>query len=396
MTAPGRPLSPAEARAVGMLSFYDRFCGAPIVVALAASAGVSLAAATMTVSLYALLYAVGQPLWGLASDRLGRIPVLRVALAGGLIAAAAAALAPSFEALLVARAFGGLFIGALFPTVLTMIGDQHDGAERAREVSGVQTFTALGTTIATLAAGVLAGWLSWRLPFAVTLVAGLLLLRRLRGTTEHTRASSQTAGSWRRAFTPWTVTLYAVGIVEGALLQGVFVYLAPALHTTGLSVAAAGALAATYGVGVMLGSRAVRAVAVRVDRTTLIALGGGFLVTALLLAAVATRSAIALTVSALLFGLAQSFMHGSLQTWATHVAPRARATSVALFVSSVFLGSSIATAAAGPFVPQAFTLVFGLACAASVLLAIAVPLLHHRWERQQAGDETAAYPFLAS
>jgi MFS family permease len=74
-------------------SSFDRFAVAPMLVTIAASLGTSLAGVAATASLYYLLYWGMQPVWGMLSDRLGRVRVMRLTLFGaaplGLFAALA-------------------------------------------------------------------------------------------------------------------------------------------------------------------------------------------------------------------------------------------------------------------------------------------------------------------
>ena len=67
-------------------SSFDRFAVAPMLVTIAASLGVSLSAVTATASLYYLLYGGMQPVWGMLSDRVGRVRVMRLALMGATVA----------------------------------------------------------------------------------------------------------------------------------------------------------------------------------------------------------------------------------------------------------------------------------------------------------------------
>ena len=68
----------------------------------------SPATVQLTLSLYMVAYAVGQIVYGPLSDRWGRLPVLRAALAIFCLASLACALAPSIETLIAARALQAL------------------------------------------------------------------------------------------------------------------------------------------------------------------------------------------------------------------------------------------------------------------------------------------------
>lgn len=108
MNLPTAAVLPARLmRATGFLSFFDRFATAPMLVLITEEEGVSAYSAVQLVTVYVLLYALGQPVWGLLSDRLGRLRVLRLALAGAVLGSLASIAAPGFGALLVARAVTG-------------------------------------------------------------------------------------------------------------------------------------------------------------------------------------------------------------------------------------------------------------------------------------------------
>ena len=65
----------------------DRFAVAPLLIPIALGFHVSLAVVSAVASLYYLAYGLLPSLWGLLSDRLGRVPILRLTLAGTAVAA---------------------------------------------------------------------------------------------------------------------------------------------------------------------------------------------------------------------------------------------------------------------------------------------------------------------
>ena len=88
-------------------SSFDRFVVAPMLVTIAAALGASLAKTTATASLYYLLYGGMQPVWGMLSDRLGRVRVIRLTLLGAAVAGVLSAAAPNLIFLVAARALAG-------------------------------------------------------------------------------------------------------------------------------------------------------------------------------------------------------------------------------------------------------------------------------------------------
>ena len=367
-------------RAIGFLSFYDRFATAPMIVLIAYETKAGMAAAASLVTVYALCYAIGQPIWGILSDRVGRLRILRMALVGAAVGSTVSVAAPTFPILLASRAGSGLFVGALFPTVLTLIGDRFQSQERTKQVSALQVFTALGTTLATFACGAVGAWMSWRISFGLTTVGAIILLILTHDAKEQLKPRGLRSPSTRAAFTLWPLLLYMIGIVEGGLLLGVFTFITPVMQQDGISTAAAGALAATYGVGIIAGSQVMRRVAGRFSLTVLIAAGGTLLTAAFVIAAADTASIYAMTAAAITIGLSYSFLHGSLQTWATSAAPQVRATTVSFFIGAVFLGSSIATAIASPVIDHP-SVIFSVATLLTAALTFTATVLHSRWAR---------------
>lgn len=367
-------------RFIGFLAFFDRYATAPMLLALSLATELSLGQAVQLVAGYSLLYAVGQPVWGMLSDRFGRLAVLRTALLGALLGSLASTLFTSYVPLLLVRSLTGLMFGALYPTLLTLLGDTRTGIHRARGLSDLQVYSSLGTTLATLAAGALATFVDFRLVFALPALGALAALLSLRTVAS---ASVPTRGfRLGAAFTGSTVVLYAVVFVEGALLMGLLTYIVPALQHLGIGIGLAGLLGCGFALGVILGARLMRRLVARFARTTLIGVGavilwGGFAASAFWF------SAAALTITATLMGTANAIMHSSMQGWATEVAPTARATAVSFFVFSLFLGAAAATWATAELAEAGqYATIFEYGFYATILLGLLATGTHERWKRQ--------------
>jgi predicted MFS family arabinose efflux permease len=370
---------PGVLRSVGFLSFFDRFATAPLLLLASRDLHVGVGAAVQLVTVYALLYAVGQPFWGALSDRVGRRRVLLIALAGMVVGSVFSVAAPTFVSLLVARAITGLFVGALFPTVLTIVGDIFTGPSRSRQISDLQTFTALGTTAATLLAGFIGAAVGWRAIFAVAGAAAFILTLLTRRIQDAARNS--TTRRIRDSFGRWPIALYIVGVFEGAVLLGILTYIVPALERDGISVQLAGLLGSAYGVGIIVGAATSKRFAHRWMRWVPVTIGSVTLIVAYSLAA-SSQALTALTVAAALIGLSNSFLHSTLQGLATELTPASRATTVSLFVSAVFVGSSLATAATANETTTGYGPVFLQAAIAGIVVAVTSVLTAVRWERR--------------
>jgi predicted MFS family arabinose efflux permease len=128
-------------------------------------------------------------------------------------------------------------------------------------------------------------------------------------------------------------------------------------------------------------SRLVRALVARVSSPGIAAIGGLCLVVAWVVPALSV-SVVTLAIAGFGVGASWAFLHTTLQTWATEMVPGERATSVALFATSLFLGSAIGTAVAAPAAEAgAYAAVFAWSAAGAVPVALAAWWGRRRWVR---------------
>ena len=335
-------------QACAATSAFDRFVVGPLLLSIATDFSVRLSSAAAAASWYFLLYGLSQPMWGLLSDRLGRVRLMRLTLALAAAAGALSAVAPSLGLLVVARAVTGACMAAVVPAGLVYVGDAVPFARRQRTLTDLNAATALGITAATSLGGVLAAALSWRAAFLLPAFSAAVLVAALRRLPEPPRSTLAQGGVLTVLRSRWGSTVLALALVEGGALLGLLAYLAPALESTGSSPTAAGAVVALYGVGLLLASRVVKRLASRTPAPVFLAAGAAGLVVAYSALAVSQEVAV-VGPAALLVGAAWASMHSTMQAWATQVVPEARAATVSLFAGLLFVGSGVATAALAPW-----------------------------------------------
>ena len=147
----------------------------PLLLDISRDLGISLAEAGLLAAAAAVPQALGSPLSGLLSDRLGRRPLIVFALGSVGVLAFAAALAPSFAALAAIRFAAGL-LGSMAPTsLMAAVGDLFPSESRSRAMGWFN----MGFSFAAIAGvplmSALGGVLGWRWAFAAIGVLLLLL-----------------------------------------------------------------------------------------------------------------------------------------------------------------------------------------------------------------------------
>lgn len=375
---------PVSVSAAAFVSSFDRFAISPLLVLVAADLGATLTQSLSAASVYYLAYGLSQPVWGMLSDRFGRVRLMRLTLIAAAVAGAVSAAAPGLVTLIVARAFAGAFFGAIVPTSMTYVGDTVAEENRQSALADLMAAIAIGTALATALSGLLAEWLDWRVVFAVPAVFALLCsigLTRLRerrvGGGEGVLAPLRAA-----AGNHWVLLIIGLAFVEGVCVLGILTLLAPALQSQGVRASGAGLATAAYGVGVIVTSRMVKGLSRRLTMPRLMALGGmctviGYAVVAVHLSVVTVISA------ALLLGATWSFLHSSLQTWSTSILPEARGTVVSLFAGCLFGGSAVGAALGGPLgAGGGWAILFAATASVMMVLTLMAVFSRRAYERR--------------
>ena len=138
--------------------------------------GSSQATVQLTFSAYVLTYGVLQLLYGPLSDRHGRRHVLMVGLLLAGVGSLMAALAPSLEVLIAARALQGAGSAAGMVVGRSSVQDLFEGAERTRVMAYIGMTMGLCPPAATLIGGQLHVLLGWQANFVLMAVLSVLLL----------------------------------------------------------------------------------------------------------------------------------------------------------------------------------------------------------------------------
>jgi predicted MFS family arabinose efflux permease len=364
-------------------SNVDRFAITPLLVPIGLELQASLAAVATVASGYFLAYGLMQPVWGIVSDRVGRVRVMRITLVGAAVAGACSVVAPNLLVLGITRVVAGACFAGIIPTTLVYVGDVWPAATRQRPISDILTASATGIALATVGSGLVADLVGWRVVPGLTaaVAAGLAVALRRLPEPDRPPVVGNPLLSLRTVLrSRWGRLVLVIVLVEGAVVLGVLTYLAPAVQWLGRSAAMAGLVAAAFGAGALACSRLVRVLVPRVPRAGMAAIGGLCLVAGWAVPAVSVSVA-TVAVAGLAVGASWAFLHTTLQTWATEMVPAERASAVALFATSLFLGSALGAAAAAPGAEAGrYGTVFACAAVVAVPVAVAACWGRRRWD----------------
>lgn len=268
---PARPLDPGLSRA-----FVIPFCGVmlamnaiscdillPALFAIQGEFGASIERVQTLIPLFLLAAAVGQIIFGPASDRFGRRPVLMVGLAVYCAGSIIASLSTSLGMLQVARLIQGFGAACAVVLARAILRDTHSGPELARAMALAMAIFAIGPLFAPLIGALTITVADWRTLFRlVTLVGAALLVATAmiyRETNAHLDPRALAPSNLKAAFLQ--VVTHAQSrhfLIVAVMLQFVvvlFVANAPRLFRSGFGIEglAFAALFAFAAVGIVIG-----------------------------------------------------------------------------------------------------------------------------------------------
>jgi DHA1 family bicyclomycin/chloramphenicol resistance-like MFS transporter len=364
----------------------------PSLPSIGAELRASAAETQSTVATFLAGMAIGQLLYGPASDRFGRKPPLLLGAGIYVAASAGCALATSAPMLIGLRFVQAL--GACAGAVVSraVVRDRFDHTETARTLSLMMLIMGLAPIFAPLAGGALLGLGGWRTIFWVITGFGVLLgLAVLLGLTES--RSAETAAHARaehpvRAYLSLLGQRRLLGYALAGALNGatLFTYISssPALliGDYGIPPAAFGWIFGLNGAGVIAANQLNRRLLRRrtpdevLAWSSLVAVGGAVLLTLAAVTGLGGRW----SVLSLLFVVLATYglMQGNTMAGALNVDPRRAGSISALLGSFSFAAGALSAWAAGALHdgtarPMAVVMLIALAGSALSLKALALP-----------------------
>ncbi len=325
---------------------------------IAADFAISVGAASIVITAYALTHGSMQFVTGPIADRFGKFRTVAIACGLSAVTVAVCGLAHSLDSLTLARFASGITVAWILPISLAFIGDVVPYDQRQQLLGRFLASQILGQLFGQAAGGIVGDYFGWRVMFFL-LAAMLALAAIALGTELATNPITRVDRTAPRGLgpmasykivlrNPWArVMLLTVGL-EGALFQGVFPYVSADLHLRfGLSFTAIGIIIGIFATGGLIYAATVRPLMRRLGQIGIANAGGALMGLSFLTLAVEPVWHFA-PLAVLGIGLGFFMLHNTLQTEATQMTPEARGTSVALFASMYFIGQTVGVALAAP------------------------------------------------
>jgi MFS transporter, DHA1 family, multidrug resistance protein len=184
----------------------------PIMPFFAKSMGGTVVDVGVLMALFSAAELVFAPVWGRASDRFGRKPVIMIGLLGFGLAFIATGLSTNLVMLYGSQLIAGALAAGIFPAVMASIADQTEPEQRGKYMGLLGAASGMGIIIGPVSASVIA-MIGLNVPYFAAAALGLLTATITMMWLPETRAPSgsrketQTYG-WRTALKPGLVIFF--------------------------------------------------------------------------------------------------------------------------------------------------------------------------------------------
>lgn len=206
--------------AIGPLSIDFYLPGFPLI---AASLSVSPASVQLSLAAFFIGFALGQPLYGVLADRLGRRPAVLLGLGIYVVASVVCAVAPTLVVLVTARFLQALGVCAGIVVARAVVRDRYEAHEAARVFSLLMLVMGIVPILAPLLGGVVSQGVGWRALFLVLAVSGVLCWVVVFIHLPETLPAPVTTGRVFQVLTDRAFLTYAVA--GGIAYAGMFAYI---------------------------------------------------------------------------------------------------------------------------------------------------------------------------
>lgn len=331
---------------MAFLANGDNYASATLLSSIAQDLGLSITAASISVTSYMLGFGLFTLIFGPLGDKYGKAKIVNIAATGTAIFSILGAVAFNLSTLVTFRLINGMFGSGIFPVTLALIGEMFDDKDRHKAIAGVMGMGFLGSASATIIGGSIAYLASWRMVYLVygvgELILALIMLQYLekdKGVREHLElGKSYKVALSNFRFMRLVVLLFFIGFS----VLGTFTYVGiSAMNKTGYSILVVGFMLSSYGFGTVFGGKIASKLKVKLGSSFLAVAGLIGFASLLLLSYTSNVPLIVLSLFG--FGLSFIFMQSTLVTTLQLMLPTMKGTVMSLTSFNIFFGAAVGT-----------------------------------------------------
>lgn len=328
------------------LSNGDNYASATLISNIAHDLGLTISAASISITVYMLGYGLFTLVFGPLGDKYGKVRIVLIASIGTAIFSILGSIAFNLTSLVTFRLINGMFGSGTFPVNIALVGEMYGDKERYKAIAGVMSMGLLGSATATIIGGSIAYFASWRMVYLVYGIGELILALIMVKTLERdkgVRAHLEFGKSYGVALSNFKFMRLAVLLfLMGFAVFGTFTYMGISfMDKTGLSILVVGFLLAGYGVGTVFGGRIVAKVKMKLGRGFL--LFAGFIGASALIFIEVTSSVLLLVLGLFILGIAFVFIQSTIISTLQAMLPTMKGTVMSIASFNLFVGAAVGT-----------------------------------------------------
>lgn len=310
----------------------------------------SIAAASIVIPYYMIPYGLMQAVYGVISDRVGKLKVMKILAIGFFAGNVGCLLTASFNQLLVYRFIAGFFAAGTISLPLAYIGDNFLEQERPKYVARFLSLIFTGQALSSLIGGVFMDYLNWRILFGVLAaisLTGMIFLFTL--PNDPARGNGNLFEQIKPALiSRLGLALYAISFFTGFFILGFYGFLGSYMSKIlGLNSTYSGLIMMVYGMACILGSVLLGALSKKFSLYNFM-FWGCSLFTLCVMAILVFESVAVTAVAMFIIGIGYIFLQSSTATLAFDIAPEAKGLPSAIVGMTLFGGGGLGSAVGGP------------------------------------------------
>lgn len=359
----------------------DSFIISPLLPAIEKSFRVSLGKAALSITIYALCYAIGSPFFGPLGDKFNKKKLLIIGIGIFLVGSVLCALAKNIAEFYLFRAVAGIGAALTMPNVWATIGTNFNG-KKLNIVMGI-TMSALSLSIAIgVPLGTLLSQISnWHMAFGgssvVTILAYIFLILMIPNMSVNKKKILKYLDSFKKLLaSKRALVVLMINLIWMFGFYTIYTFLGTFLHQTlRLNTAQMGDVFIVYGLSNFAASFFGGYVMTRIGAMKSVSINGLCSVIFILGLTVFSNNITEIVTFLILLAFVQGLGVTALTTYIVNVIPQNRSTVMSFNSAFLYLGLTLGSAFGAISYPQIGYCGLGISSALALIVAVCLTVV---------------------